>query len=60
MIQAMFTSCQITFRACRRINVPDIVWEQDWLMSFNSEKCEILRVHRKRNTFLFTYTHYTI
>ena len=32
------------------------VWEQDWLMSFNPEKCEILRVCRKKTPFLFNYT----
>ena len=31
------------------------VWEQDWLMSFNPEKCEILRVYRK-TPFLLNYT----
>lgn len=32
------------------------VWEQDWLMSFNLEKCKIIRVYRKRTPFPFNYT----
>lgn len=32
------------------------VWEQEWLMSFHPEKCEILRVCRKKTPFLFNYT----
>ena len=58
VFQAMYVHplSQIAFRACRHINVSDIVWEQDWLMSINSEKYEILREYQKRTTFLFTYT----
>jgi len=30
-------------------------WEQDWAMEFNPDKCEILRIHRKRKPILFPY-----
>ena len=30
-------------------------WEQDWNMEFNSDKCEVLRITRKRNPVLFPY-----
>lgn len=31
------------------------LWEQEWMMSINPEKCKILRVYRKRTPFLFNY-----
>ena len=31
-------------------------WERDWQMSFNSSKCEVIRVTRKRNPIKTTYT----
>ena len=30
-------------------------WEQDWSMEFNSDKCEVLRISRKRNPVIFPY-----
>ena len=30
-------------------------WEQDWSMEFNSDKCEVLRITRKRNPVIFPY-----
>ena len=30
-------------------------WEQDWSMEFNSDKCEVLRITRKRNPAIFPY-----
>ena len=29
--------------------------EQDWSMEFNSDKCEVLRITRKRNPVIFPY-----
>ena len=31
-------------------------WEKRWGISFNPEKCSILRVHRKRTPLLFDYS----
>lgn len=31
------------------------LWEQDWAMEFNPDKCEILRIHRKKKPILFPY-----
>ena len=30
-------------------------WEQDWSVEFNSDKCEVLRITRKRNPVIFPY-----
>ena len=30
-------------------------WEKDWSMEFNAEKCEILRITRKRNPVIYPY-----
>lgn len=30
-------------------------WEEDWLMSFNPKKCQVLRVARKKNPIIFNY-----
>ena len=30
-------------------------WEHDWSMEFNSDKCEVLRITRKRNPVIFPY-----
>ena len=32
------------------------VWEEDWLMEFNPEKCEILRISRKKTVISYDYT----
>ena len=33
--------------------------EQDWSMEFNSDKCEVLRITRKRNPVIFPYELHT-
>ncbi|MCG8034729.1 MAG: reverse transcriptase family protein [Candidatus Thiodiazotropha taylori] len=30
-------------------------WEKDWSMEFNPEKCEVIRVSKKKNPILFPY-----
>ena len=30
-------------------------WEDDWMMSFNPSKCEVIRITKKRNPILCTY-----
>lgn len=30
-------------------------WEQEWLMSFNPDKCEIIRITRKQKPIIFDY-----
>ena len=30
-------------------------WEQDWLMSFNPKKCQVLRIARKKTPVIFNY-----
>ena len=30
-------------------------WEQDWLMSFNLKKCQVLRIARKKTPVIFNY-----
>jgi hypothetical protein len=31
-------------------------WEKEWAMEFNPDKCEVLRIHRKKSPILFQYT----
>ena len=31
------------------------LWEQEWSMEFNPDKCEILRIHKKRNPIIYPY-----
>ena len=31
-------------------------WEKDWLMSFNPDKCEIIRITKKRKPINANYT----
>ena len=31
-------------------------WEEEWLMSFNPDKCEIIHISRKQKPILFQYT----
>ena len=31
-------------------------WERDWAMEFNPDKCEVLRITRKKNPTIFNYT----
>ena len=31
-------------------------WEEEWLMSFNPDKCEIIHISRKQKTIIFQYT----
>ena len=32
------------------------LWEKEWSMEFNPDKCEILRIHRKKKPVIFPYT----
>ena len=31
-------------------------WEEEWLMSFNPNKCEIIHIFRKQKPIIFQYT----
>jgi hypothetical protein len=31
-------------------------WEEEWLMSFNQDKCEIIHISRKQKPIIFQYT----
>lgn len=33
-------------------------WEQDWLVKFHPDKCNLLSITQKRKPFLFTYKHH--
>ena len=33
-----------------------IEWENEWSMEFNPDKCEVLRIHRKKKPVIFSYT----
>jgi len=32
------------------------LWEKEWSMEFNPDKCEVLRIHRKKKPIIFPYT----
>ena len=38
-----------------RLSATDIKWEQDWLMSFHPDKCNIMNITTKRNPIHFYY-----
>ena len=32
------------------------LWGKEWSMEFNADKCEVLRIHRKKKPVIFPYT----
>jgi len=31
------------------------LWEKEWSMEFNRDKCEVIRIHRKKKPVIFPY-----